>query len=159
MDELTGCIAEALAKYYEEAAKKIHLVVEPVDDESIWTKPHRYGNAIGHLLLHVTGNLNDRIGAQVLGLSYQRDRAREFSDPTRRGKAELLKDFDEAIAMTLNAIGQQSAESWTSPYPALTGPEAPSRLAIFIRCLTHCSHHLGQMIYLAKELGYAGTTK
>lgn len=157
MEELAQTVAQTMTKYFAETADKIHAAVEPLSDAEIWTKPHEYGNSIGHLILHITGNLNDRIGARVCGLNYERDRAREFTEPSRRSKQDLLMDFDAAIGMVINAVKQQSAASWNAPYVALSGPPAPNRLAIFIRCLTHCNHHLGQIIYLAKELNRLAT--
>jgi uncharacterized damage-inducible protein DinB len=159
MDELVLTVAEALIKYYEETVAKIHATVDPLSDDEIWTKPHEYGNSIGHLLLHQTGNLNDRIGTRVCGLDYKRNRALEFTDTQRRNKQDLLRDFDSAISIVIEAIRGQTAESWSGPYSAQTGPPAPSRLAIFVRCLTHCTHHLGQMIYLSKELHRQATNR
>ena len=34
-----------------------------VAEEQLWTKPFPFGNSIGHLVLHLTGNLNHYIGA------------------------------------------------------------------------------------------------
>jgi len=42
-------------------------VVDPLSNEQFWPKPYPYGNSIGHLVLHLTGNLNYYIGARVGG--------------------------------------------------------------------------------------------
>ena len=41
------------------------------------------GNSIGHLILHLTGNLNHYIGSLVAGTGYERRREQEFTDPAR----------------------------------------------------------------------------
>jgi uncharacterized damage-inducible protein DinB len=152
MEDLSTAVGSALQKYYEEVAGKIHKCVDPLSDRAFWTKPYPYGNSIGHLLLHLTGNLHDRIASRIAGSNYQRDRDREFSDPEHKPKADIVKDFDKAIEMVLSVIRQQSTQDWTAPYVAATGPPAPDRVSIFIRVLAHCNHHLGQIIYLTKEL-------
>ena len=38
-----------------------------VTAEQLWIKPFPFGNSIGHLVLHLTGNLNHYIGALVAG--------------------------------------------------------------------------------------------
>src|SRR5437870_10527990 len=57
-----------------------------------------YGNSVGHLVLHMTGNLNYYIGARVAGTGYVRDRDREFTDGQPPRKDEALGAFDRTIA-------------------------------------------------------------
>jgi uncharacterized damage-inducible protein DinB len=156
MVDLGSTLSSALIKYYEEVAEKIHGRVDNLSTEALWTKPYPYGNSIGHLLLHLTGNLEDRIGARIVGTSYQRNRELEFANPHHAPKEEVLAAFDAAMNLVFSTIRLQSAEDWLVEYVAATGPPAPDRLSIFIRCLTHCNHHLGQIIYLTKEIDRLG---
>ena len=78
MDELSGTIAEGLAAHFEELAKVLHRLAEPLSNEQMWTRPYPYGNSFGHLVLHLTGNLNYYIGAQIANTGYVREREREF---------------------------------------------------------------------------------
>jgi hypothetical protein len=50
-------------------------------------------------VLHLTGNLNYYIGAQIANTGYVRDRPREFNEPAPPSKEEALKRFDEAVMM------------------------------------------------------------
>ena len=106
-------------------------------------------------MLHLTGNLNYYIGAQIAGTSYVRDRPLEFSDTTRPSKAEVLKKFDQAIQMVLGAIDTQSADDWLKEYTAV-GVDARDRFAAALLCVTHLHHHIGQMMYLGFELKRKG---
>jgi DinB family protein len=103
----------------------------------------------------MTGNLNYYIGAQVAGTGYRRDRDREFAEPERPPKAQLLAAFDRAIAMVIETIQAQSGEDWLKPYAGEREPEARERFAIFLRCAGHAYHHVGQLIFLAREAGQA----
>jgi hypothetical protein len=54
--------------------------------------------------------------------------------------------------MVIATIADQSAEDWVQPYSAMREPEAVQRFAIFLRCAGHAYHHVGQLIYLSREL-------
>ena len=78
-----------------------HELAAPLENEKFWQKPYPYGNSFGHLVLHLTGNLNYYIGAQIAQTGYIRDRPREFNDPNPPSKDEALKRFDAAVAMVV----------------------------------------------------------
>lgn len=152
MPELSSVVAFTLGSYYEEVRDKIHELVAPISTEQLWTKPYPYGNSIGHLLLHLTGNLNNYIGAQIAKTGYVRNRPLEFTDATKHPKEQVLANFDAAIAMVVATIRKQSAEDWSALYSDPTEPRTSTRFACFMRMAAHAYHHTGQIIYLVKEL-------
>jgi uncharacterized damage-inducible protein DinB len=152
MPELSSVVAKSLASYYEEVRAKVHEWTAPLSSDQLWRKPYAYGNSAGHILLHLTGNLNYYIGARIAGTGYVRDRDREFNDTVKRPKEEVLADFDRAIAMVVATIRKQSPEDWTAPFSAEREPHAKDRFTAFFRCAAHAYHHVGQLIYLSKEL-------
>jgi uncharacterized damage-inducible protein DinB len=157
MSDLSSVVAATLARYYEdEVQAKLHHWVAPISSEQLWMRPYPYGNSIGHLLLHLTGNLNYYIGAQIAGTGYVRHRDREFNDTERRPKEQVLSDFDRAISMVVATIRNQSAEDWVAPYAAEREPLAKDRFSAFLRCAGHAYHHVGQIIYLSKDLTKPG---
>jgi hypothetical protein len=95
--------------------------------------------------------LNYYIGAQIAKTGYIRDRPREFNDPNPPSKDEALKSFDDAITMVIATIRAQSTDSWSAEYSG-TGANAKNRLDMVTQCAAHIQHHIGQMIYLGKEL-------
>ncbi len=117
-----------------------------------WRKRYPYGNSVGHLVLHLTGNLNYYIGARVAETGYVRDRDREFSDQQPPSKEEALGAFDRTIAMVVATIQKQTASDWGKAYTADREPEAANRFQIFVRSVGHAYHHVGQIVYLSREL-------
>jgi uncharacterized damage-inducible protein DinB len=150
--ELAAIVTDTLAGYYEEVLDKIHEWVTPISTEQLWQKPFPYGNSIGHLLLHLTGNLNHYIGKQIAGTGYVRNRPLEFSDTSKRAKEDVLADFDRSIAMVAATIRRQSAEDLVAAYSDPTEPRSKDRFSVFLRMAAHAYHHTGQIVYLAKEL-------
>jgi uncharacterized damage-inducible protein DinB len=152
MAEINETVAAGLAAYYEFVAEQLHKWVDPLSNEQFWRKPYPYGNSAGHLVLHLTGNLNYYIGARVAETGYVRDRDREFTDRQPPSKDAALQAFDRTIAMVVATIRKQSAADWGKPYTANLEPEAGDRFQIFVRCAGHAYHHVGQILYLTREL-------
>jgi uncharacterized damage-inducible protein DinB len=155
MPGLNDTAVAGLAAYYEYVAAELHKWVDPLTNEQFWRKPYPYGNSAGHLVLHLTGNLDYYIGARIAGTGYVRDRDREFTEKQPPHKDEALRAFDRAIAMVVATIRKQTADDWGKAYTAEREPEAKDRFHIFVRCAGHAYHHVGQMVYLSREL--AGT--
>src|SRR6266568_5368974 len=107
MDYLHAIIANGLAERYTYLADGVRELAAPLSEEQFWQKPFPFGNSFGHLVLHLTGNLNYYIGAQIAGTGYVRDRPREFAEAARPSKDEVLKKFDEAVEMVVRTIRSQ----------------------------------------------------
>jgi hypothetical protein len=150
MSDLHSTLAAALTDCYTQNAARVRELAVPVTDAQFWQKPFAFGNSFGHLVLHLTGNLNYYIGAQIAKTGYVRDRPREFSDSTPPSKNEALQRFDDAVAMVVKTVRAQSSDDWSTAYSA-TGANAHNRLDMVIQCAAHMQHHIGQMIYLGYE--------
>jgi uncharacterized damage-inducible protein DinB len=148
---LSAHVGKSLAEHLERVRARVHALVDPLSTEQLWQRPYPYGNSIGHLLLHLTGNLSYYIGTQITGTGYVRDRPREFADPSRMPKEQTLQQFDAAVDLVLRTLAHQSDSDWEAAYQG-AGADDKNRLSIFIRCVAHADHHAGQIVYLAKEL-------
>jgi hypothetical protein len=151
MPELHSTLSSVLTYRYSANVRRIRELGAPLTNTQFWQKPFPYGNSFGHLVLHLTGNLNYYIGAQIAQTGYVRDRPHEFNDPHLPSKEEALKRFDAAVDMVLKTIRSQSPEDWSAQYSG-AGSDAKTRLDIVVICAAHMQHHIGQMIYLGYEL-------
>jgi len=152
MADLASTISSDFAGYYEYIATHVHKWADPLTQEQFWRNPFTYGNSAGHLILHMTGNLSYYIGARVAETVYNRNRDREFTETEKLAKAKVMQAFDQTIAMVVATIRKQKPEDWTAAYSAELEPEAAERFMIFLRCAGHAYHHVGQLIFLSKEL-------
>ena len=152
MSELSESIRAAFASEYRHRARELHKWADPLSEEQFWHNPFSHGNSVGHLLLHLTGNLSYYVGARIVGAGYVRNRDLEFSEPRNLPKAEVLRKFDETIAMVIATIEKQTEADWTAAYSAEREPDSKNRVTLFLRCASHLYHHVGQIIYLSREL-------
>lgn len=151
MAELNDTIVSELVNHFQEVGAKLHKWADPLSEDQFWRNPYGYGNSVGHLVLHLTGNLSYYIGAQIAATGYVRNRDREFTDSSKRAKSEVLADFDKTLGMVTDTIRKQSPTDWSLPYSAERSTEK-NRFAIMLHCGAHADHHLGQVIYLSMEL-------
>ena len=150
MADLQSTLSSVLAARYFSNLERISELAAPLSEQQFWTKPYSYGNSFGHLVLHLTGNLNYYIGAQIANTGYIRDREREFTESNPPSKEEALQGLHDAVTMVVATVGKQSAEDWSADYEAVR-TNCNNRLDIVVHCAAHMQHHIGQVIYLAFE--------
>ena len=145
--DLTAAVRTALIQELEQLQADVQQLVVPLSERELWSKPVEPGNSIGHLILHLTGNLNHFVGGQLGGSGYVRDREREFTEKERPAKAELMANFDAAAATFRRVVDGLSTEQLAAPHPhAAFG----SVLKALVHLVAHFALHRGQISYLAR---------
>src|SRR5271170_4836008 len=96
VSNLHSTVAAVLNDRYSANAARVRELAAPLTKTQFWQKPFPFGNSFGHLVLHLTGNLNYHIGTQIAKTGYVRDRPREFNDPNPPPKEGALQRFDDA---------------------------------------------------------------
>jgi hypothetical protein len=152
-----GSLAEVvkadMAAYFEHLADRVGRLVGLLSQEQLWSNPFGFGNSVGRIVVHLTGSLSHYIGAVVAGTGYVRDRAGEFSDPSRPAAGELLARFRETIGMVVDTLGTQGEVGLTTPVTGC-GEPVRDRFGLFLVCATHVSNHVGQIVYLVQAHGH-----
>jgi len=127
---------------------KIEHCVSLLPERAIWWRPNANTNAVGNLLLHLSGNLLQWIIHGIGGTLCVRRRAVQFSatgDTDRAGLVhELRKTCTEAGAV-LSALDSARLTERCK----IQGVEVTVMGAIY-HAVEHFSGHLGQIIYVTK---------
>jgi uncharacterized damage-inducible protein DinB len=145
-------VRSSFADYFRMVQSRVHELTQPLSTEQLWRNPYPYGNSIANLIQHLTGNLNYYLGTQIAGTGYVRHRDQEFDRSGHgRSKDELLSVFDDAIATCIRTVSAQSDGDWSLPYQA-ERVDGATRFQQILACAGHAYHHLGQIIYLQREL-------
>jgi uncharacterized damage-inducible protein DinB len=145
--DLLAATKEALSSKLEDYCTEIVQLIEPLKDQQLWQKPVDPGNSAGHLILHLTGNLNHFIGAQLGHTGYVRDREREFTDAKPPAKALVEKNLKEAVALFRRVVGGLTAEQMTGQFP---DPKFGTTIKALVHLVSHFALHRGQISYLAR---------
>src|SRR5262249_51369648 len=122
-------------------------VAAALAETEIWKKPIGPGNSIGHLILHLTGNLNHFVGAQLGNTGYVRDREREFTEAQLPAKAVVLANLDGAVTTFRQVVNGLSADQLAAPHPA---GRFGSVLNTLLHLVAHFAVHQGQMSYIVR---------
>src|SRR6516225_7210906 len=107
--ELTGSLQSALIEELEQLRDSVRDLASSLSEQELWMKPIEPGNSIGHLILHLCGNLNHFVGAQLGNTGYVRDREREFTENRLPSKKDLLAGLDAAVATFGQVVNGLSA--------------------------------------------------
>jgi Protein of unknown function (DUF1572) len=148
--DLARLTGDEFSRYFEHLAQRVDHFVHAVPAGSLWTKPFPFGNSIGHLVVHLTGNLNHYVGAIIAGSGYERQREKEFTDPAHPPAEVLLSQFHEAVAMVVSTLHALDDEG----FAVRVEHNVPiqTRLGLFLLCAAHMNNHIGQMSYLVQAL-------
>lgn len=147
MTDLTNVATTALIVQLEALRDAVRDLAAPLTHEQFWAKPVAPGNSIGHLVLHLTGNLNHRVGALLGNTGYVRDREREFTETSVPAKDVALARLDEAVATFHRVVAGLSGERLAAAYPEGLYPTVLHGLVFLV---AHFALHRGQMSYLAR---------
>src|SRR5262245_7136634 len=145
--DLAEVTRAALIAELEQLHAGVCQVVEGLSDRQLWARPVEPGNSVGHLILHLTGNLNHFVGAQLGHTGYVRDREREFTEGTPPARADLLARFAEAVTTFRRVVSSLTAEQLTAPHPE---PRFGPVLRGVVHLLNHFALHRGQMSYIVR---------
>ena len=138
---------ETLKTLFNRDLSKLKKEIESYRNEKvIWLIDKEIANSAGNLCLHLTGNLNAYIGAELGKTSYIRHRELEFSlkDIPR---AELIKKVEDTILVVDAALSTVTTEQFEAKYPTEVFGHPVSTEYFLVHLATHLTYHLGQINY------------
>lgn len=140
-------ILETLIKLFKRDLLKLKTEIQLYKDEAnLWLVHTDITNSAGNLSLHLVGNLNAYLGAELGQSGYIRQRDKEFS-LKNVPRIELLKMIDETIVVVQNVLTNLSDEDLNKEYPMDVFKEKMSTGYFLMHLSTHLAFHLGQINY------------
>ena len=116
------------------------------NEKNLWKVDKNITNSAGNLCLHLIGNLNTYIGAEIAKTNYVRNRELEFSLKDNP-KTELIDQIEKTIITTTTALSRLNDEVLENEYPILVFEQKTSIGYLLIHLTTHLTYHLGQINY------------
>jgi len=116
------------------------------NEENMWKVAGNIPNSAGNLALHLIGNLNTYIGAEIGKTGYVRDRPLEFS-AKGVARTNIINDIDATIEIIKTALASLSDEDYQAEYPLLVLENITTTEFFFIHLAVHLGYHLGQVNY------------
>ena len=98
-----GIATEFRRRLLDEQLPRLRRCAEQLGDARIWQRPHRHGNSVGNLLLHLAGNTTQWVLATFGAVDDRRERDAEFAAEGGHSVAELLalleRTYTRAVAV------------------------------------------------------------
>ena len=143
MNSFLNSISKVILRDLDVLEKEISLYPTT---ESIWLVKGEIKNSAGNLALHLCGNLQHYIGAQLGNTGYVRDRPKEFSLKDISAKDLVLEIIKtkESIKFTLLKIDPATLEK---EYPEKVFNDPMTTHYFLIHLSAHLGYHLGQVNY------------
>lgn len=138
---------DILKSLYNRDLNKLKVEIESYqNEESLWKIDENISNSGGNLCLHLLGNLNTYIGAELGNLGYVRQRDLEFSLKDIP-KNELLEKLESLIEIVNSTLEKLSDEDLKKDYPQEALGYKMTAKYFLIHLLSHLNYHLGQINY------------
>ena len=147
---LLATMAQAFCEELDSALSRIRHCVDQLSVEQLWWRPGGDRNAIGNLVLHLSGNVKQLIVSAVGGQPDDRDRPAEFAARGPIPKEALLQQLTGVIDQAKTAIAAATADELCRTRRVmnwdLTGLQA------IVRSVAHFRGHTQEIIHQTRDI-------
>lgn len=140
-------LIETLKKLFDRDLNRLKQEISAYQNEQvIWQVERNIANSAGNLCLHLVGNLNTYIGAEIGKTGYVRYRELEFSLKDIP-KSELIDKVEQTSRVVEDALNRLNEDDLDKEYPVLVFDEKTPTGYLLVHLTTHLTYHLGQINY------------
>jgi uncharacterized damage-inducible protein DinB len=136
------------ARLVDDYPAQIRECLDVMTDDDVWWRPNETTNALGNIVLHAAGSNRLYIGYGVGARPVERDRAAEFSARGNPGKAEVVRAWEDTVAMMAEVLNE------LEPSRLMEQTDRTGKMTTFASILLHASHHtaahMGQIAWITK---------
>lgn len=140
-------VSNTLIELFTRELQKLKTEISSYSEVSnLWLTADSISNSGGNLALHLVGNLNHFIGAELGKTGYVRQRELEFSEKNIP-VSDISKQIDDTIDVIENALRGLSDKDLQEEYRRNPFEGFMTSEYFLMHLLTHLSYHLGQINY------------
>jgi uncharacterized damage-inducible protein DinB len=134
----------------EQFLERIGECVAKLNDEQIWRRSTNHENAVGNLMLHLSGNMRQWIIAGIGGQPDTRVRDREFAARGDMTPAELMQRLESTVSEAVAVLRAVTPDRLMETYQ-------PQKYRVTImegiyHVVEHFAQHTGQIVFATKLL-------
>lgn len=140
-------LIETLKILFNRDLNKLKFEIESYEfEKQIWAVDKNISNSAGNLTLHLIGNINTYIGAEIGKTGYIRNRPLEFSlkDIPR---SELIEQIENTIIIVNDVLDILTEVDLNTIYPQIVFEKEMTTGFFLVHLSTHLAYHLGQINY------------
>jgi hypothetical protein len=128
---------------------QINACLDVLDEDDLWWRPNEQANSVGNLVIHLAGSNRYNLEHVIAGHPDVRHRDAEFAARGVR-KAEVRRIWDDSVAVMDEVLAglDPGRLSETTDRSGKTTTFAQ----VLLHVLAHVGVHLGQIVYVTKQL-------
>ena len=149
-DALHRLFLDCSVRRLELCLSRIEACLDKLNEEQVWARGSENENAIGNLVLHLSGNVRQWIVAGVGGAPDTRERDGEFSARGGNSIPELKERLRGIVTEAAAAIGAVTPERLAER--VVIQKYEVSVLEAIYHVVEHFSLHMGQIVFATKLL-------
>jgi hypothetical protein len=134
----------------KQLSDRIGICLGKLTEDQIWARGHENENAVGNLVLHLSGNVRQWIISGLGGAPDIRQRDREFATEGGMAGDALNNLLQTTMADAIGIIDGLSTEQLVRTYQVQN--RTASGVEAVFRVTEHFAQHTGQIIYATKNL-------
>ncbi len=143
---------EALKEILLREIAKLEAEINSFPDEQLlWKTSGELKNSAGNLCLHLCGNLQHFIGAELGKTGYVRNRDAEFA-AKNISKGKLVEEIQATKKSVNRTLEKLSEDDLRKIYPQNFIPKEVTTAYFLVHLVAHFNYHLGQINYLRRIL-------
>lgn len=144
-------LGDIVRTYHNYKALSEKAIAQIRNDADLHAQIDPDSNSVAVIVKHLAGNLRSRFRDFLTADGEKPDRQRdaEFEMPERISRAEMLRWWDEAWAITLNTL--ESLKPGDLQKTVYIRGEGFLAIEALNRNATHTAYHVGQIVYLARH--------
>jgi uncharacterized damage-inducible protein DinB len=150
MNALKQAVKTNWMKKSAEIRRRMLQGIDQLNDDQINWRFNPECNSIANIVVHIRGNIHQRIEAGFWGKPDTRDREAEFDPGVRLTVQEAKRLVEESFDLLENAIRELSGDDLLNQQ-TVRG-KTVTIYDVLNQCIAHFSEHLGQVLYVAKML-------
>ncbi len=132
--------------FHRDLSKLIEEIKAYSAEEKIWLVPEGISNSAGNLALHIIGNLQWFVGAQLGNSGYIREREKEFAEKgTERN--HISNELENTRKMVNEIISKLTTDDLEKQFPIEVFGKPCTNSFMLMHLCTHLAYHLGQINY------------
>ena len=140
-------LTQTLNKLFKRDLNKLKEEIKLYSNESnLWIVDKNVLNSGGNLCLHLVGNLNHFIGAEIGKTDYIRQRDLEFS-LKNVPRTELIQQIDDVILVIDQVLHTLTEEDLQKEYSRRVFEDTMTVEYFLVHLSMHLGYHLGQINY------------
>jgi uncharacterized damage-inducible protein DinB len=140
-------VRAALIDELKQLHTEIRQAAQSLSDGELWQRPLAESNSVGHLMLHLTGNLNHFVGAQLAKTGYVRDREKEFTATAPPPRTAVMKGLDDAVALFERIVSGLTEQQLLATHPT---EKFGTVINTLVHLVAHFALHRGQISYIRR---------